>query len=302
MVLFRQVDDTLPDMKILQRYYYSPFGHEISEGPWHIHDADFGNPYRNEYNGKENITGSQLLNYGARHYDPIIGRWLGVDPLAEKYYGFSGYNYVMGNPIKLTDPTGMEPEIDLDDPPIPSVAGIIYESYLNADAAIYNFMNKGIEALGYGKPGINKRKETQYDEYGGVYGNEIVEKPEGSWGDAIKETAADLLSLSVFSPMKTSLVLAVKTPGPKNAIITFIKGSKEAAIKVVAEIPKGFKETNLISNKQRVYSDGKRWISPDQSSHVGGVWKMFDKEKNVGSTLKKDRLGTYDANLKRIGD
>jgi len=29
-----------------------------------------------------------------------------VDPLAEKYAGWSTYNYVMGSPIKLVDPDG----------------------------------------------------------------------------------------------------------------------------------------------------------------------------------------------------
>jgi len=35
---------------------------------------------------------------------------LGVDPLAEKYPGWSPYNYyTLQNPVRLTDPTGMEP-------------------------------------------------------------------------------------------------------------------------------------------------------------------------------------------------
>jgi len=29
-----------------------------------------------------------------------------VDPLAEKYYGWSGYNYVMDSPVRLVDPDG----------------------------------------------------------------------------------------------------------------------------------------------------------------------------------------------------
>ncbi len=64
------------------------------------------NPHRVEYNNKENITGTKLLNYGARHYDPIIGKWLGVDPMVEKYYGLSGYNYVLNNPTGFIDPDG----------------------------------------------------------------------------------------------------------------------------------------------------------------------------------------------------
>jgi hypothetical protein len=35
---------------------------------------------------------------------------MGVDALAEKYHSWSGYNYVLGNPISLIDPTGMKVE------------------------------------------------------------------------------------------------------------------------------------------------------------------------------------------------
>jgi len=36
--------------------------------------------------------------------------WHGVDPLAEKYPGHTPFNYVLNNPIRLIDPTGMSPE------------------------------------------------------------------------------------------------------------------------------------------------------------------------------------------------
>ncbi|HAQ64672.1 MAG TPA: hypothetical protein DCR43_02260, partial [Bacteroidales bacterium] len=33
--------------------------------------------------------------------------WLSVDPLAEKYAGWTPYNYTLGNPVKFVDPDGM---------------------------------------------------------------------------------------------------------------------------------------------------------------------------------------------------
>jgi RHS repeat-associated protein len=65
------------------------------------------------YNGKEiennTIGGTQLatLDYGARHYDPIIARWFTTDPMAEKRYNMSPYVYVKNNPILKIDPDGM---------------------------------------------------------------------------------------------------------------------------------------------------------------------------------------------------
>jgi len=50
----------------------------------------------------------RILDFGARHYDPIVPRWTTMDPLAEKYYSISPYAYCAGDPVNLTDPTGMD--------------------------------------------------------------------------------------------------------------------------------------------------------------------------------------------------
>ncbi len=44
--------------------------------------------------------------FGARYYDSRISRWLSVDPLADKYPGWSPYNYALNNPLRYIDQHG----------------------------------------------------------------------------------------------------------------------------------------------------------------------------------------------------
>ena len=78
--------------------------------PYGAHTTLSGNPQRYRYNAKEDqsFAGTPYLDYGARQYDPAIGRWMVPDPLAEKYYSISPYVYCAGNPINLVDPDGMK--------------------------------------------------------------------------------------------------------------------------------------------------------------------------------------------------
>ncbi|MDR3024632.1 MAG: hypothetical protein LBV25_11515, partial [Chryseobacterium sp.] len=47
-----------------------------------------------------------MYSYGWREYMPDIGRWNGIDQLAEAYTSTSTYAYVANNPISNTDPDG----------------------------------------------------------------------------------------------------------------------------------------------------------------------------------------------------
>jgi RHS repeat-associated protein len=66
--------------------------------------------YRYGFNGKEKddeLKGSgNSYDFGARIYDPRVGRWLAVDPLSGKYPNLSPYNFVANMPICAIDPDG----------------------------------------------------------------------------------------------------------------------------------------------------------------------------------------------------
>jgi RHS repeat-associated protein len=71
-------------------------------------DTTWNTPYK--FNGKELDEETGLYYYGARYYNPRTSLWISVDPLAEKYAGISSYAYALNNPVKLIDPTGMDPD------------------------------------------------------------------------------------------------------------------------------------------------------------------------------------------------
>ena len=90
--------------KIVERNDYYPFGgrHENSA-------LSLSATNRYKFGSKESLepVSLDMLDFGARFYDPRIARWNTQDPLAEKYFSLSPYNYCAGNPITLVDPTGM---------------------------------------------------------------------------------------------------------------------------------------------------------------------------------------------------
>ena len=102
------------------------------------------------YNGKEiqNQTLSSqffgMYDYGARFYDPSLGRFHTIDNSSENYYSFTPYNYVGNNPIKRVDPDGN----DWWDAVVGTAIGVVTnvvpgstslrESYTPTDARDYN--------------------------------------------------------------------------------------------------------------------------------------------------------------------
>ena len=58
--------------------------------------------------GSDRMHGLDTYDYGARQYNPVLGRWDRVDPLSEKYCDVSPYVYCHNNPVRFVDPDGRE--------------------------------------------------------------------------------------------------------------------------------------------------------------------------------------------------
>jgi RHS repeat-associated protein len=100
-VMFSQTGEVLQD----QSYY--PFGMSMGEAlTFDMPSTLPDNKYL--YNGKElqNDFGLGWYDYGAMFYDPTLGRWHAVDPMAEAYNRESPYTYVKNNPLIFVDPDG----------------------------------------------------------------------------------------------------------------------------------------------------------------------------------------------------
>ena len=96
----------LNELEITQESHYYPFGMNHL-GPWYETVAP-ENKYL--YNGKELNADYEinLYEYGARWYGPAVGRFTGVDPIAEEFPHLSVYNYASNDPVRNIDLHGLQ--------------------------------------------------------------------------------------------------------------------------------------------------------------------------------------------------
>jgi RHS repeat-associated protein len=88
---------------VVQSTQYYPFGMPFA-------DATGQNVQPYKYNNKEldSRNGLNWYDSNMRYYDFPFPHTPTVDPHAEKYYSWSPYHYAANNPIRITDPTGMD--------------------------------------------------------------------------------------------------------------------------------------------------------------------------------------------------
>lgn len=95
---------------ILEETHYYPFGLRM-ESICSKAAGSLENKY--QFGGKERQAhefsdgeGLDYYDFGARNYDPQIGRWFNQDKFAEVYVALTPYQYAANNPIKIIDEAG----------------------------------------------------------------------------------------------------------------------------------------------------------------------------------------------------
>ncbi|MEO9803165.1 MAG: DUF6443 domain-containing protein [Reichenbachiella sp.] len=102
-VYFDDMKVTHTHSPIVSKDDYYPFGNSFSS-----YSRAASTLQNFKYNSKEKIDalGIDWYHYGARFYDPALGRWHVIDQDAENYMAYTPYNYVGSNPIRRIDPDG----------------------------------------------------------------------------------------------------------------------------------------------------------------------------------------------------
>lgn len=111
------------------------------------------------FTGQEHMPTVGLINYNARAYDPVVGRFISADTMVASAFSGQNYNrfsYVVNNPLTLVDPTGHDQGIPCFTCIKRDAGGYSY-SYIDDEGhetvVIVAFVFTSVEIVGGGGPG-----------------------------------------------------------------------------------------------------------------------------------------------------
>jgi len=94
---------------IVERYSYDAWGRRRDFNTWTPLTLPVTTITDRGFTGHEHLDAFGLINMNGRMYDPVLGRFLGVDPIiqdAGNSQTLNGYSYCLNNPLRYIDPTG----------------------------------------------------------------------------------------------------------------------------------------------------------------------------------------------------
>ncbi len=108
---------------VLWKENYHPYGNKLNN------PAAAAGTNKLGFAGKPYDGNSGLSYMGARYYDPMLGRFMGVDPKGadpEDVHSFNRYAYANNNPYKFVDPDGNSPTLAVPAVVLLVGGGIVY--------------------------------------------------------------------------------------------------------------------------------------------------------------------------------
>ena len=164
----RVVTDEAGRIEEINHYY--PFGGLMGDSY-----ATTTQPYK--YIGKEldRTHGLDWYDHGARHYDPVTGRWNVMDALAEKYYLWSPYASCGDDPVLLIDVNGRE-------------WGILQ----NSDGTIVIYLNVSLTTHGFSKEMESLYKQSLTTEFSRMISEASESKASGIINFDVPQNAKQL--------------------------------------------------------------------------------------------------------------
>ncbi|MFD2185156.1 DUF6443 domain-containing protein, partial [Aquimarina celericrescens] len=183
-------DGTITQDEIVQEKNYYPFGlahkgyNDVLRGRNHTYG--FGSVE------EQNELGLDWLDITARNYNPELGRWMNIDPLAEQMTRHSPYNYGFDNPVYFMDPDGMAPI---------SATGAYGESFATAAVDHYQFGEISDAGEGIEKNNPPNKYKQWFDAKAQQY-DEVLNDidPIGQVNRGMKEGATNFFSDVLSAP------------------------------------------------------------------------------------------------------
>ncbi|MDP1726651.1 MAG: DUF6443 domain-containing protein [Bacteroidota bacterium] len=131
--------------QLLEEFHYYPYGlfFEAYKAAGILTSSNYKHNsqhiQQNEFSDGSNTYGLDWYDFEARTYDPQIGRFMQIDPLAPNAPNWSPYRYCFDNPVNLTDPDGRN-ETDFQDKD-----GNLIEHVEDGSNAVFQQTGKGVD-------------------------------------------------------------------------------------------------------------------------------------------------------------